>query len=126
MGSWSKKKKFNNEVQATIIDYYKNVDSYNLQQKIILMVNDLSLNKNMYETINFKSKGFGLTSLCLIYDAFLIKNPELISNYISFLVEKKLSLNILLFSKILFNELPTSPLLPKTNNFIIFSSKLHL
>ena len=43
-----------------------------------------------------------------------------LNRFVSFLVEKYVELNKLLFSNNLFKELPTNPLLPKTNNFIFF------
>jgi ribosomal protein S3 len=67
---------------------YKNSSNYKLLKKEVFKTRNFSVIKN--KTINFRSKGFGLTTLCLIYDSFLIKNPELISNYISFLVEKNI------------------------------------
>jgi hypothetical protein len=67
---------------------YRNSSNYKLLKKEVFKTRNFMVIKN--KTINFKSKGFGLTTLFLIYDAFLIKNPELISNYVSFLLEKNI------------------------------------
>ena len=69
---------------------YKNSSNHKLLKKEVFTTRNFMVIKN--KTINFKSKDFGLTSLFLIYDAFLIKNPDLISNYVAFLLEKNIKL----------------------------------